>query len=287
MIKVVFFGSFQIYSLQTLQKLLTCPEIKVTGIITTPPRPGNKLALTKTAVHQYSDDHQLPVLPLEDLDIIPPELEKPDFIVVSGYGKLIPDVWLNFSKTMAINLHHSLLPKYPGRFPAEWAILRGESETGVTAIKMSPKFDQGEILAQQSIPILLTDTRETLYQKLYDLAGDMACSLIPKISQNQFTLTPRPATDFYARQITKDDGFVPFAFFLNQNSPEIPAILKDIPNQSDILDKMIRALTPWPGVWTTLPNGKRMKILNTEPVEVQIEGKTPVLWSEIAKYYTK
>ena len=286
MIKLVFFGSFQTYSVQTLQKLLACPDLKIVGVVTTPPRPGDNLVLTKTAVHQFALDHQLPVFPLENLDIIPSDLDKPDFIIVSGFGKLLNDKWLNFPKVMAINIHHSLLPKYPGRFPAEWAILRSESITGVTAIKMSVKFDQGEIIGQQSIPIASTDTRETLYHRLYDLAGDMACRLV---TQEKFSFTSRPPTDFYARQITKDDGFVPYEYFLNQKSPNIPKIFESIPDKSDILNKMLRALTPWPGVWTTLPNGKRMKILsfNTEPVVVQIEGKNPTLWSEIAKYYTK
>lgn len=290
MLKIVFFGSFLQYSVLTLQQLLKDPNIKITGVITTPPRPGDRGVVTKTTVHIFSEQNNLPVFPVENLDTIPKELSKPDFIIVSGFGKLIPQTWLEFPTHMALNAHQSLLPQYPGRFPAEWAILNSEKNTGVTLIKMDSHFDMGDIVDQQSIPILDSDTRETLYTKLYQLSGTIALKNIFSISQNQHQIKTQPPHSFYARQLNRDDGFISWNFFQNYLKPksnfsEVPLIFKDIPNKTDILPKMVRALTPWPGVWTLTPQNRRLKILNLEPLTVQLEGKTPVLWKGIEKNY--
>jgi len=267
----VFFGSFQHYSTLTLQKLLDSKKFIINAVITTPPRPGDRGIITKTHTHLFCETNNIPIFPLENLDTIPTEIEKPDFILVSGYGKIIPENWLNFPKIMAINAHQSLLPAYAGRFPAQWAILNGETKTGVTLIKMSPQFDKGEILAQQSIDILETDTSLTLYTKLYELGAKLFIDTAPKI--NNIIPVPQTTSGFYARQLTKEDGFV---------------------TNFDNLDKLTRALNPWPGVWTYVKdkNDKKLilKILsidkNNQPQNVLIEGKKPTNWQEISKYYS-
>jgi len=273
MITILFFGSFQHYSTRTLEILSSNPDFNVIGVVTTPPRPGDKGVITKTHTHLYCEANNIPVFPLENLDTIPHEIQQPDFIVVAGYGKLISDLWLNFPKFMAINVHQSLLPDYAGRFPAEWAILKGESLTGVTMIKMSPAFDKGEIIAQKSIPILPTDTKEILYSELYDLIGQIAVETLPKIISGDFKLSEQVGKGFYARQLTKDDGYV---------------------TEFNNLNILTRALNPWPGVWTyvTDRNNKKLvlKILsideNNQPKNVLIEGKKPTIWSEISSYYS-
>lgn len=249
---IVFFGSFQSYSVQVLQKLQS-----VIAVVTTPAKPaGRHMVLKKTEVEQFANIKKIPVFTPNTLQDIPKDLKRPDFIVVAGYGKLIPNVWLDFSKIMAVNMHPSLLPAYRGAMPAEWAILRGEKETGVTLVKMSPQFDRGDIIAQQKIPIEPTDTRETLYKKLYDLGGDLLVQTLP----GTIVSKPQPAGDFfYARRLTREDGFVPWEEFKNIQS----------------LDQKFRALYGWPGVWTTTPQGKRMKLISLVPPVVQLEGKKP------------
>jgi len=279
---IVFFGSFQHYSALTLEILVKSGQFDITAIITTPPRPGDKLVLTKNPTQTYAETNQIPCFPLENLDQIPSSLTRPDFILVSGFGKLIPKNWLNFPKIMAINVHQSLLPNYAGRFPAEWAIIKGESETGITFIKMSSKFDRGEIIAQYSIPIKPNDTRETLYDSLYRLAGEKSLKLLPQIAAGNFHLTPQDLGSniqhlTYARQISRQDGFIDWDFF--QNYLKDPETVH--PNLKTNLDHLFRALIPWPGIWTFTPPKKRLKIISLNPLFVQIEGKKPTMWSKI------
>lgn len=271
MISLVFFGSFQNYSSLTLQNLIDSKLFKINAVITTHPKPGDHGVITKTHTHLFCETNNIPVYPLENLDTIPPEIAKPDFIFVSGYGKMINEKWLNFPKIMAINAHQSLLPAYAGRFPAQWVILNGEKQTGVTLIKMSSQFDKGEILSQQSIDILPTDTSLTLYPKLYELSAKLFIEAAPNI--NNIIPIPQTGSGFYARQLTKNDGYV---------------------TNFDNLNQLTRALNPWPGVWTYVfdQNHKKLilKILslnkNNQPENVLIEGKKPTLWSEISKYYS-
>jgi methionyl-tRNA formyltransferase len=169
---------------------------------------------------------------------------------------------------MAINLHPSLLPRYAGRCPAEWTILNGESQTGVTLIQMTKDFDAGPILAQKSLNIDSADTRETLYGKLYTLGAEMLVSTLPLIVSGQIQPHPQPGTDkLYARQITRLDGFIPYDQFSSQ-----------LTTHNSQLKTKFRALAGWPGIWTTDPAGKRLKLVSLTPPMVQFEGKTPMPW---------
>ncbi len=275
---IVFFGSFQTYSVQILEKLTK--HFHVTAVVTTAPKPkGRHLQIIPTAVEQYAQTHAIPVYHGESLEKIPEELARPDFIVVAGYGKLIPLDWLKFPTVMPVNLHQSLLPQYRGAFPGEWAILRGEEKTGVTLVKMSLAFDKGEIIAQRALPIAPDDTRETLYQKLYDIGGDLLVQCLPKIARNEITPKPQPQGDFfYARKITRDDGFIPWK--------ECFEILTTDPMK---LDLKLRAFAGWPGVWTNVPirgEEKRLRLIALTPdVVVQLEGKNPVSFSQFSSVY--
>ncbi|MFZ2153026.1 MAG: methionyl-tRNA formyltransferase [Microgenomates group bacterium] len=275
MISVVFFGSFQNYSVQFLEKLHQNSNIKIVAVITTPPRPANHGVITKTAVHTYCESENIPIFPLEDLNNIP-NIDKPDFIVVAGFGQLINDRWLNYCKYMAINFHPSLLPAYAGRFPIEWAILNSETTIGLSLIKMSPQFDKGDILAQKSLQLLPTDTKESLYFHLYQIGAQTFIESIPSLISSKITPTPQTGSGFYARQITKNDGFI---------------------DNLDNIKNKLRALNPWPGVWTYVYDKTghqlKMKIISvtqnnqkTEFENVLIEGKKPTLWSQISSHYS-
>lgn len=215
--------------------------------------------MTETEVASFSKKEHIPVFELTDLSHIP-DLPKPDFLVVAGYGQKIPAPWLSLPRVTAINMHASLLPYYRGAFPAEWAILRGEAKTGVTLLEMTEQFDQGGIIAQKEIAISPDDTRQTLYNKLYRLGADL---LVETLSKKDLRTRPQPKGKyFYARRLTRQDGFIPWEQF-------------DIHSQD--VEIRWRALTPWPGVWTITPQGKRLKLikLHPEPI-VQLEGKKPV-----------
>ncbi|MFA5894662.1 MAG: methionyl-tRNA formyltransferase [Candidatus Shapirobacteria bacterium] len=282
MISVVFFGSFQQYSVQILKRLHENPGFKVLGVVTTPPRKGDRGMMTTTAVHDYAQEKSLPLFPLEDLSTIP-NISQPDFIIVAGFGALIPDKWLSLPKVMPINFHPSLLPQYAGRFPVEWAILNGEETIGVSLIKMSSKFDKGDLITQLSQPLLPSDTKESLYSSLYELGADLIISTLQEIIAGNIAPLPQSGSGFYARQLTKDDGFIDSK---KLSDPEFAVVL----------DKKIRALLPWPGVWTFVypKTGPKltMKIFSftkkngtIELEKVQIEGKKSTFWSEISSHY--
>lgn len=246
--KIVFFGSFLEHSAEILESLLDASrtgQITVLGAVTTPPQPaGRKQALKKTEVQEVAEAAGLPIFTPETLTTESlAELEtlvggKPDLIVTAGYGKLLPASWLSWPQTAALNLHFSLLPKYRGANPAEWAILMGETETGITLIEMSPEFDTGELVSQIAIPIAPHDTRETIYTKLYSLGAETLPSLLQayfsyataetsgvqlsgqlqeslvlgdKVYQVTFFYPPLQQTTNptpYAKRFQKDDAFV-------------------------------------------------------------------------------
>jgi methionyl-tRNA formyltransferase len=205
---ILFFGSFQHYSTQILEAVFESDQFELLGVVTTPPKPaGRDKILTKTHVHTFAESHHLPFFTPEELTSetlkeicisltpalatfdVDSSLLTPDIFLVAGYSKLLPPEWLKAPQIASINVHFSLLPKYRGAMPAEWAILAGEKESGVTLIEMSPKFDTGNMIAQASIPIEQPsldpessrgETRETLYTKLYNLGAKLTLEALPK-----------------------------------------------------------------------------------------------------------
>lgn len=328
-IRVLFCGSFQHYSTTVLQALLHSTAIKIVGVVTTPPRPaGRQQLLTKTDVHQFAENQGLPVFYPDNLhqeqvlqDIETQLGHKPEVLFTAGYGKLLPASWLDFPLLGAVNLHFSLLPKYRGANPAEWALLLGETETGVTWIEMNPEFDAGTIIAAAPSPITPVDTRETIYDKLYSLGGELSADVLttysefmtsgtPKTSAAdsalKLHLPPKPQPGLvgpYAKKLERPDGFVAWAAVIaaikghlsspNHVSPTLQVILKHLNTQvnSFFLERAHRALAGFPGLWTMIPtaNGeKRLKILTCHLEQqrlvldqVQVEGKSATKWSDI------
>jgi len=279
MTTVLFFGSFQHYSTIVLEALHRAQNIQVLGVITSPPRPaGRHLKLTSTHTHDWAQQHNLPVFTpktLGQLEISPPLV---DFIIVAGYGKLLPKDWLEFPKVAAINLHPSLLPQYPGPAPVEWALLKGETITGISIIKMTEEYDQGPIIAQKKLPILPTDTRLTLYQKLSELGAQMVVELIENWNiKNSLKIEKLKIENcVYARRLHRIDGFIPW--------PQAQAALTDGRNAAQV-DRKIRALAGYPGVWTQIPTPhghRRLKLLSL--TQVQLEGKKPMPFSALSAH---
>jgi methionyl-tRNA formyltransferase len=191
---------------------------------------GRKQELQYTNVHEYANSKNIPVFAPEKLT--PEALSELaqfgecDYFVTAGYGKLLPVSWLEYPRLVALNVHFSLLPKYRGANPGEWAILSGETETGISVIEMSAQFDTGAVVAQAKIPITEQDTRETLYQQLYALAGETIQevlqtdfiwrtqeTLIKSASNSMLTFSFPPVEQTtsptpYARRLTKDDSWI-------------------------------------------------------------------------------
>ncbi len=232
--RVIFFGSFLEYSVKVLKALLEAHvsgKIELVGVVTTPPMPaGRKQELKKTPVHEFALGHGLEVFAPESLQGDFDYLPECEYFVTAGYGKLLPISWLTFPKLAALNIHFSLLPKYRGANPAEWALLAGETTSGISVIEMSPEFDTGAVLATVPIALEPTDTRESVYEKLYDLAEKTAVTILLtdyswRMSGAEVTNSSNEQISFYfppqvqvesptpyARKLAKDDAWISAEF---------------------------------------------------------------------------
>jgi methionyl-tRNA formyltransferase len=299
---VIFFGSFGKYSALVLENLLYSELVKVTKVVTTPPFQNKKKKIIKNEVQILAENRELPVFTPQKLDEeniaqFISKTDQADFIITAGYGKLLPKELLEKPKIGALNLHFSLLPKYRGANPGEWAILMNEKETGVSVIEMSEKFDAGNIIAKKEIAIASTENRETLYEKLYTLGGEVLPQVISDYAQKKVEALPQPETDLPdATRFKRADGFVDWLAFKKALTGEsfapelVSKKLQKIAHLLDLkqldasfLERSIRALLGFPGIWTIVPTAKgekRMKIFSSslkgEKLNlnlIQIEGK--------------
>lgn len=212
-----------------------------------------------------------------------------DLALVADYGQILPESVLEQTKYGFWNIHPSKLPKYRGTSPLQTAILNNESQTGVSLIKLDAKMDHGPVIYQEAVPIDQSDTYLTLLEKTSTIGAKLF---------NQAILTPIDSLTFreqnhqeatFTKKLTKSDGFVP----LEQLVPYLEPLFKKYnllhllskqqikPIEPQKLHNLVRALSPWPGVWSKLPNGKILKIptFNMQPdahqlIVVQIENKS-------------
>src|SRR6266404_7579602 len=137
---------------------------------------------------------------------------RPDAIIVVGYGRIIPQWMIDLPRFGNLNLHASLLPKYRGAAPIQWAIAQGESITGVTTMKIDAGLDTGDILMQREFPIAPDDTAETLAPKLATMGAELMIETLQGLERG--TITPRPQDDTQASLaplLKKEDGLIDFS----------------------------------------------------------------------------
>jgi len=308
-ISCAFFGSSE--NSLTVLRSLTGSGMSLKLVVSAPPRPaGRKQIISKTPVHIFAENHNIPVktpAPLKDTTLKVLNLPELDVAIVADYAQLIPKVLLDYPKHSCLNLHPSLLPKFRGSTPGEMAILHGEKETGMTIIRMDEKFDHGPIISQFKEEIRNDDTSETLYRRLFTKGAEVLTTILPawvegRISprqqdHSQATLAPR---------LTRDDGFIPWRIIqaamngeTDQSEPMIGLFKfaavslrkKDLLSTPYplLLERATRALYPWPGVWTKIQvkdGEKRLKILSAHLDgnrltldNVQLEGKQSTTFS--------
>ena len=258
--KIIFFGAskFVIPIIKMLNK-----HFELTLVITTERDESD-------VVPAFCKKNNIPYLSIKKASEAMQRLqeEKEALGVLAYFGLLLPKELLETFTHGIINIHPSLLPKYRGATPVQSALLSGETETGVTIIKLDEQMDHGPILAQEKETILPTDTTETLHARLFQKGTEMLEELIPLYGANKITLHPQNDTDatYTKRAFTRQDGFID---------------LDNLPETTE-LDRMIRAYYPWPTVWTLLrlsatdehANEKRIKLLPGN--KLQMEGKKPV-----------
>ncbi len=167
------------------------------------------------------------------------------------------------------NIHPSLLPKYRGPSPLQTQILDGVTYTGVSIITLDEQMDHGPIVAVAKDKILSDDTTESLGNRLFSLGADLFTNnVIPSMAEGSLSpITQNHDLATYTHMLTRQDGFVPY----NQFKPEL-------------LDTKFRAFYPWPSVWTTTPEGKRLKLVALKPqILVQLEGQLPTTFENVLK----
>ena len=273
-LKIVFFGNtkYSVINEEALHK-----KFGLTLVVTIPDRPtGRKRKLTANPVKNFAIDNNIPFLTFEKLAPAAIKTIKQfnnltiDFIVVADYGLILPNQVLELPKYAAINVHHSLLPKYRGPSPATTAILNGEKISGVTIIKMTWDVDAGDILAQEDYELKPDETTDSLLTELNKLGSQLAINVIQGATLIEGdTLKGRKQDESlatYTKRFTKEDGRIDLA---------------DPPNPI-ALDRMVRAFHPWPGVWTEV----ELRIMNQELRKmklrflpgnlIQPEGKKPM-----------
>jgi methionyl-tRNA formyltransferase len=232
--RLVFMGSpdFAVPALRAL-----AAHYPILGAVTQPDRPsGRGLTLTPPPVKVAAQELGIPVIQPEKLRA-PEALQQlqdwnPDLIVVAAFGQILRPNVLELPKYGCLNTHASLLPRHRGAAPIQAAILAGDSETGVTIMKMDAGLDTGPMLCQRAIPIEAHDTAGSLFEKLSKLGGELLLETIPAYLSGKLAPQPQPAEGItYAGMLKKEDALLDFTR---------PAIE---------LERKIRAFSPWPGTF--------------------------------------
>ena len=245
MMRIVFFGSDDFAAVH-LEQLLGCGH-QVLACVTGPDRPqGRGMKIVISPIKQIALNHQIPCLqPLSLKDkVVVDELKgyAADIFVVVAYGRLLTAEVLGIPKRLCLNVHGSLLPKYRGAAPVNWAILNGDKETGVTVQKMALALDAGDIVAQEQMVIGSDEQADQLRGRMALVGAKL---LLQVLQQN-------PAGDFPSRP--QDEALVTWAPKLTKEMGRI-----DWNRPATSIVDQVRGLKPWPGAYT-LYNGKILKV---------------------------
>ncbi len=251
-LNLVFCGT-PAFAVPVLDRLFNA-GFRVQLLVTQPDRPkGRGLELVSSPIKQRALQLRLPIAQPEAIktnDTFRAQLTtiNPDAIIVVGYGRIIPQWMLDLPPLGNINLHASLLPKYRGAAPIQWAIARGETVTGVTTMKLNAGLDTGDILLQEEIPIPPDDTAETLAPKLAVIGADLTVETLRGLQSG--SVHPRQQDDAQATHapiLKKEDGLIDFSR-----------------RAAEILNRM-RGFQPWPGAYSKF-RGKNLQIWKAVPL---------------------
>lgn len=242
------------FAVPTLDRLVES-GFSVPLVVTRPDKPrGRGLELARSAVKARALELGLPVIQPETIK----ENEEfrsqlgaihPDAIVVVGYGRILPGWMIHLPRFGNVNLHASLLPKYRGAAPVQWAIARGESTTGVTTMRINAGLDTGDILLQKEVPITPDDTAETLAPRLAAIGAELMLETLQRLADG--TVHPLP----------QDHSQATLAPFLHKQDGRIDFQLtaREICNR-------LRGFQPWPGAFTSF-RGKNLHLWAARPIQ--------------------
>lgn len=243
--KIIFMGTPD-FSVPTLESLVGSRH-QVAAVVTQPDKPkGRGKGIQMSPVKEVAIRLGIPVLqPLRARDpSFVEEIRKlePDVMVVVAFGQILPKGLLELPRYGCVNIHGSLLPKYRGAAPIQWAVINGDKETGITTMMMDEGMDTGDILEKATAALDEKETGGSLFCRLSQMGGALILSTLEKLEQGTLQRIPQdPGQATYVKKISKSFG-------------EIDWTLDAI-----TLERLIRGLNPWPSAYTYL-NGKMLKI---------------------------
>ena len=255
-------------------KAMTDAGLDVVGVVSQPDRPkgrGHKLVPTdvKAAALEAGIENIYQPEKLRNGELQPVlDKLKPELIVVVAYGKILPDYIIDYPKYGCINVHASLLPKYRGAGPIQWAIINGEKVTGVTTMKMDSGLDTGDMLEKVEITLDKKETGGSLFDKLSAKGAALCVHTLAELEKG--TITPQK----------QGESTTEYAKMLNKKSGEI-----DWTKTAVEIERLIRGLNPWPSAYTQW-EGKPMKIWEAEVEDVveTIDTHEPGTITEVTKH---
>lgn len=260
--KLIFMGTPD-FAVPCLQKLIDGSDEIAAVFSQTDKKVGRKQILTAPPVKQLAEKCNIPVYQPEGfknseaIDLI--KKINPDLIVVVAYGKILPKAVLDIPRFGCINVHASLLPKYRGAAPIQWAVLNGDKETGVTVQLMNEGIDTGDILVVKKTEININETSSELFKRLSSLGASVLEEAIEQIKGNSIKRIPQPQGDFgYASMLNK--SFSPI----------------DWKKSAFAIHNQVRGLQDWPCA-STLINGKNYKIHKTRLSELISNDKGRII----------
>jgi len=257
--KIVFMGTPD-FAVETLKDLLECSKHQVAAVITQPDKPkGRGNVMQFPPVKELALKYQVPIY--QPKKVREPEfvevLKKiqPDVIVVVAFGQILSKEILNLPKYGCINVHGSLLPSYRGAAPIQWAIINGETETGVTIIRMDDGVDTGDMMKKSVVPIEKKDTGDSLFQKLSKLGGPLLLEVLDELEAG---------TAVFEKQ---EDSLSNYVKRLDKMTGKI-----DWKEPAEKIERLIRGLNSWPSAYTTL-DGKTLKVWEADVLMQECAGE--------------
>ena len=239
----------------TVQSLIDSPHDLVC-VYTQPPREkGRHKKLEKTPVHVMAESAGIEVRHLHNFksneDISAFQDLNLDVAIVAAYGMLLPQVILDAPKYGCINIHPSLLPRWRGPSPIQYAIWKGDAETGVSVMSLEKSMDTGPIITQEKTPIHADTNFEALNKTLWSMGNNLLTHALDDLAKTEMLKNTSQSDDgvTYCKLLTKDHGRIDW----HQNADEI--------------NQQIRGLNPWPGTWCLDDKGKRLKIIDAVVTE--------------------
>ncbi len=263
--KIVFMGTPD-FSVEPLEALIQAGH-EIAAVVTQPDKPkGRKMELQYSPVKEAALKHNLklyqPVRVKKNEEFY--QILKgisPDVMVVVAFGQILPKEILELPRYGCINIHASLLPKYRGAAPIQWAVIDGEEKTGVTTMQMDEGIDTGDILETVEIVLDKKETGGSLFDKLAEAGAKLIVQTLTNLERGRITPAKQDDTkSSYAGMLEKKLGCIDFS------------------NSAERIERLIRGLNPWPSAYTTL-NGKTLKLWDADVLEEDYEG----VYGEIVK----